>query len=236
RRSRSRCDRCARSSGRTGRPDSDACGQVRPPHGVGAAHDLGSAPAAAAPRAVDPADAHRRPDDGGGGGGGRRPGAGRGGGGRGGWTGAGRDCRTPTARDPRAAPPGCAAWGGPVFPPADLGVRRGGGLVSFIWFRTTLTIPANVAGFDTAGAKAVFRVNVDDYAEVWINGAMPRTPGRPSPGAIQGFNMPNRVVLADGAVSPGDRFEIAVFAINGPISAAPGNFLFVREAKVEFFR
>ncbi|PYN75831.1 MAG: gluconolactonase, partial [Candidatus Rokuibacteriota bacterium] len=88
----------------------------------------------------------------------------------------------------------------------------------------------------TAGAKAVFCVNVDDYAEVWINGAMPRTPGRPSPGAIQGFNMPNRVVLADGAVSPGDRFEIAVFAINGPISAAPGNFLFVREAKVEFFR
>jgi hypothetical protein len=72
--------------------------------------------------------------------------------------------------------------------------------------------------------------------EVWINGAMPRTPGRPSPGAIQGFNMPNRVVLADGAVSPGDRFEIAVFAINGPISAAPGNFLFVREAKIEFFR
>jgi len=123
-----------------------------------------------------------------------------------------------------------------VIPPADLGVRRGGGLVSFIWFRATLTIPANAAGFDTAGAKAVFRVNVDDYAEVWINGAMPRTPGRPSPGAIQGFNMPNRVVLVDSAVSPGDRFEIAVFAINGPISAAPGNFLFFREAKVEFFR
>jgi hypothetical protein len=36
-------------------------------------------------------------------------------------------------------------------------------------------------------------------------------------------------------MSPGDRFEIAVFAINGSISAAPGNFLFVREAKVEFF-
>jgi len=124
----------------------------------------------------------------------------------------------------------------PVIPPADLGVRRGGGLVSFMWFRTTLTMPATVAGFDIAGAKAVFRVNVDDYAEVWINGAMPRTPGRPSPGAIQGFNMPNRVVLADGAVSAGERFEIAVFAINGPISAAPGNFLFVREAKVEFFR
>jgi hypothetical protein len=47
--------------------------------------------------------------------------------------------------------------------------------------------------------------------------------------------MPNRVVLAD-KISPGDRFEIAVFAINGPLSAAPANFLFVRDAKIEFFR
>jgi gluconolactonase len=124
----------------------------------------------------------------------------------------------------------------PVIPPADLAARRGGGLVSFIWFRATLTIPATAAGFDPTGAKAAFHVNVDDYAEVWINGVLPRTPGRPSPGAIQGFNMPNRVVLSDGVVSPGDRFEIAVFAINGPISAAPGNFLFFREARVEFFR
>jgi hypothetical protein len=37
-------------------------------------------------------------------------------------------------------------------------------------------------------------------------------------------------------MSPGDRFAIGVFAINWPISAAPGNFLFVREANVEFFR
>jgi hypothetical protein len=28
----------------------------------------------------------------------------------------------------------------------------------------------------------------------------------------------------------------AVFAINGPISAAPANFLWFREAKIEFFR
>jgi len=27
-----------------------------------------------------------------------------------------------------------------------------------------------------------------------------------------------------------------VFAINGPISAAPANFLFFREAKIEFYR
>lgn len=88
---------------------------------------------------------------------------------------------------------------------------------------------------DATGAKAVFRTNIDDYGEVWVNGEMPRAAGRPSPGCIQGFNMPNRVVLAD-QVDPGDVFEIALFAINGPISVAPANFLFVREAKVELFR
>jgi hypothetical protein len=40
----------------------------------------------------------------------------------------------------------------------------------------------------------------------------------------------------DLVVSPGDNFEVAVFAINGPISAAPANFLWFREAKFEFFR
>ncbi|HUC12207.1 MAG TPA: hypothetical protein VL985_17555 [Stellaceae bacterium] len=122
-----------------------------------------------------------------------------------------------------------------VVPATDLGGRRGGGMVSFFWYRTTLTIPVNAAGFDTAGAMAVLRVNVDDYAELWVNGEMPRAAGRPSPYTIQGFNMPNRLVLAN-PVAPGAKFELAVFAINGPISAAPANFLWFREAKVEFFR
>jgi hypothetical protein len=123
----------------------------------------------------------------------------------------------------------------PEVAATDLGARRGGGMVSFFWFRTTLTIPTRASGFDIDGAKTVLTVNVDDYAEVWINGVLPRAAGRPSPAAIQGFNMPNRIVLAD-SVSPGDKFEIAVFAINGPISAAPANFLWFREAKVEFWR
>lgn len=123
-----------------------------------------------------------------------------------------------------------------LVPPTDLGGRRGGGLVSFFWYRTTLTIPPSATGFDTKGAKAVLHVTVDDYAEVWVNGALPRASGRPSPAAIQGFNMPNRLVLGDNVVSPGDKFEIAVFAINGPISVAPANFLWFREAKVEFYR
>src|ERR1700681_1709225 len=122
-----------------------------------------------------------------------------------------------------------------VVPATDLGGRRGGGMISFFWYRATLTIPANAAGFDTDGAKAVLRVNVDDYAEIWVNGELPRAAGRPSPSCIQGFNMPNRLVLGDNIVQPGERFEIAVFAINGPISAAPANFLWFREAKVEFY-
>lgn len=126
-----------------------------------------------------------------------------------------------------------SAW--PVIAATELGARRGGGMVSFFWYRTRLTIPAEIAGFDTAGAMTVFRVNVDDYAEVWVNGEMPRMAGRPSAGTIQGFNMPHRLVLA-AAVTPGEEFEIAVFAINGPISAAPANFLWFREAKIEFFR
>ena len=126
-----------------------------------------------------------------------------------------------------------SAW--PVIAATELGARRGGGMVSFFWYRTKLTIPANAAGFDTSGAMAVLRVNVDDYAEIWVNGEMPRAAGRPSPFTIQGFNMPHRLVLAN-PVTPGDNFDIAVFAINGPISAAPANFLWFREAKIEFFR
>lgn len=123
----------------------------------------------------------------------------------------------------------------PEVAATDLGARRGGGMVSFFWFRTMLTIPASAGGFTAEGAKTVLTVNVDDYAEVWVNGEMPRAAGRPSPAAIQGFNMPNRLVLRD-TVAPGEKFEIAVFAINGPISAAPANFLWFREAKIEFYR
>jgi hypothetical protein len=137
--------------------------------------------------------------------------------------------------DPHAELLGFDDSGWPEIASTDLGARRGGGMVSFFWFRATLIIPVRAAGFDTAGAKAVLTVNVDDYAEVWVNGEMPRAAGRPSPAAIQGFNMPNRLVLRD-AVTPGDKFEIAVFAINGPISAAPANFLWFREAKIEFYR
>jgi hypothetical protein len=51
----------------------------------------------------------------------------------------------------------------------------------------------------------------------------------------KGLNMRNRVVLAE-TVNPGNKFQIAVFGFNGPISVALSNFIFFRDAKVEFYR
>jgi gluconolactonase len=123
----------------------------------------------------------------------------------------------------------------PTIEAKDLSARRSGGHVAFIWYRSPLTIPAKIGNFETAGATAVLRVLVDDYAEVWVNGQIPRRPGYPSPAAIQGFNTPNRVVLSE-AVKPGDKFQIAVFGINGPISVAPANTVWFREARMEFYK
>jgi gluconolactonase len=126
-----------------------------------------------------------------------------------------------------------SSW--PTIDPKGLLERRGGGHLFMTWFRTTLTVPAKIGEFDTNGAMAVLTFTIDDYAEAWVNGQMPRRAGRPSPATIQGFNMPNRVVLAE-QVKPGERFQIAILGINGPISLAPPNPVFFREAKVEFFR
>src|ERR1044071_1112381 len=122
----------------------------------------------------------------------------------------------------------------PALEPKQLADRRGGGKVSFLWYRTNLTMPAKIGNFDTANAKAVLTAYVDDYAEVWVNGEMPRRAGITSPATIQGFNIPNRVVIAD-TVKAGDKVEIAIFGINGPISVAPPNFVFFRQASVEFY-
>jgi hypothetical protein len=126
-----------------------------------------------------------------------------------------------------------SSW--PVIEAKSLADRRGGGRLFMTWYRTNLTIPAKIGDFDTTGATAVITFTIDDYAEAWVNGAMPRRAGRPSPATIQGFNMPNRVVLSE-SVKPGDKFQIAIMGINGPISLAPQNPVFVREARIEFYK
>jgi gluconolactonase len=123
----------------------------------------------------------------------------------------------------------------PVIEPKDLNARRSGGHVAFMWYRTPLTIPAKIGDLDPSGAVAVFRTTVDDYAEIWVNGVIPGRSGYPRPAAIAGHNMPNQVVLSMG-LKPGDKFQIAIFGINGPISMAPANSVFVRDAKLELFK
>ena len=119
--------------------------------------------------------------------------------------------------------------------PALVTDRRGGGGVFMTWYRIALTIPPRIGAFDPAGAIAIFHIVVDDYAEVAVNGQIPRLVGRPSGNMIVGFNLPNRAVLSE-AVQPGERFQIAVLGINGPIALAPLNPVFIREARVEFFK
>ena len=136
---------------------------------------------------------------------------------------------------PKAGEPGFDDSSWPTIEPKSLLERRGGGRLFMTWYRATLTVPEKIGDFDTKTARVVLAFTIDDYAEVWVNGQMPRAAGRPSPATIQGFNMPNRVVLSE-AVTPGDTFQIAILGINGPISLAPPNPVFFREAKIELFR
>ena len=93
-------------------------------------------------------------------------------------------------------------------------IARSTGQVCFCWYRIKITIPPEAEG------KAVFfQTTVDDYGEIWVDGKLPRTPGKGGEAIVAGFNVPNRVELKDP--KPGKVYQIAVFGINGPISAAP---------------
>jgi len=61
--------------------------------------------------------------------------------------------------------------------------------VSFLWFRTRLTIPARIDTFDPAGATVVLAVCVDDYAEIRVDGELPRA--APARRRSRGFTCPN---------------------------------------------
>jgi gluconolactonase len=116
--------------------------------------------------------------------------------------------------------------------PADTLRRLGSGRVSFNWYRIAVTVPDQVGDLDPTGRTLVFEVVVDDYAEVWVDGRLPVALGDRGGQVVAGFNAPNRVVLTTDA-RPGQRFELAVFGINGPISASPRNYIWMRSATLE---
>jgi gluconolactonase len=91
--------------------------------------------------------------------------------------------------------------------------RRSTAKVCFNWYRINVTIPERVGNLSTAGSTVAFEIVIDDYAEVWVDGKMPRVLGQPGGPVIKGFNAPNRVILTRSA-RPGQRIQVAVFGIN----------------------
>ena len=116
----------------------------------------------------------------------------------------------------------------------DTRLRLGNGRVCFSWYRIDVTIPERIGELDPTGSTVVFEVVIDDYAEVWVNGELPHALGDVGGHIAAGFNAPNRVVLTQDA-KPGETFEIAVFGINGPISASPRNYIWIRTATLDFY-
>ena len=119
--------------------------------------------------------------------------------------------------------------------PAQLEERRSTGRLCFNWYRTSVTIPNKVGSFDPTGSTVVFEIAIDDYAEVWVDGKLPLVLGQPGGQLIKGFNAPNRVVLTQNA-RPGQKIQLAIFGINGPLSNPPGNFIWVRSATLNFHK
>jgi len=113
--------------------------------------------------------------------------------------------------------------------------RRSTGKLCFNWYRIKLTIPEKVGDFDPTASTVVFATSLDDYAEVWVDGELPRYIGQEGGSVISGWNAPNRLVIGRN-VKPGQKIQLAVFGINGPISNPPTNFIWVRYAKLDFYK
>jgi gluconolactonase len=118
--------------------------------------------------------------------------------------------------------------------PGDTMLRLSTGKVCFNWYRISVTLPERLGDVDVTGATVVFETVVDDYAEVWVDGSLSKVLGDVGGPVVAGFNAPNRVVLSTDA-RPGQRFQIAVFGVNGPISAAPENYIWMRTATLDVF-
>ncbi len=121
-----------------------------------------------------------------------------------------------------------------VLEPAETALRLAAGRVCFNWYRIAVTIPEAVGDFDPTGSTVIFEVVLDDYAEIWVDGELPLALGNVGGQVVGGFNAPNRVVLTRDA-RPGDRFQLAIFGINGPISASPRNYIWMRTATLDFY-
>jgi len=118
---------------------------------------------------------------------------------------------------------------------SSLEKRRSTGRLCFNWYRIGLTIPDKVGDFDPTGSTVVFETSLDDYAEIWVDGELSRFLGQEGGSVISGWNAPNRLVIGRN-VKPSQKIQLAVFGINGPISNPPTNFIWMRYAKLDFYK
>ena len=119
--------------------------------------------------------------------------------------------------------------------PTTLDARRSTGRLCFNWYRINITVPASVSGVDLAGATAVFETSIDDYAEIWVDGEMSRALGQSGGSVVKGWNASNRLII-NRSVQPGQKIQLAIFGINGPLSNPPTNYIYMREAKLDFHK
>lgn len=119
--------------------------------------------------------------------------------------------------------------------PTSLELRRGTGLLSFNWYRMNVTIPERLGNFSIEGSTVVFEIVMDDYAEIFVDGKLSKSAGQAGGSVAKGWNARNRVILANNA-KPGQKIQIAVLGINGPIADLPENYIWVRSATLDFYK
>jgi hypothetical protein len=107
-----------------------------------------------------------------------------------------------------------------IIAPETLKNARANGQICFCWYRIKIAIPPQAEG-----KSVFFQTTVDDYGEIWVDGKLPCKPGDSGGPIVAGFNSPNRVELKEAR--PGKVYQIAIFGINGPISATPTNWIFL---------
>ena len=98
---------------------------------------------------------------------------------------------------------------------------------TFAWYRLAITVPDTVKGQATAGNRVYLECNVDNYGEVYVDGAINRDIG-----VITGNNTSKRVLVEDPA-APGSQHLIAVLVANAPLGD-PVGAIFFRHATLAF--
>jgi hypothetical protein len=98
---------------------------------------------------------------------------------------------------------------------------------TFAWYRMAVELPDQLNGVSVRDYRVWFETNVDNYAEIWIDGKLDRAAG-----AIIGLNASQRVEV-NAKAQPGAKHVIAVLAVNGPL-AVPRGGIFMRYATLAF--